>query len=164
MRNIGLIIIVCGLLAGCSAEKKATKAFRLGKYQTTIDIFKEQLARNADDGRANYFVAESYRLSNRLKEAEPYYAKAGGRGIPEDSIRFYYGQSLEVNGKYDQARNIWEEVAAQTESEKFKERVQSEIAGLDHLKQLNEKSSYYRVKNLELVNSPASEYSPVHLN
>ena len=29
---------------------------------------------------------------------------------------------------------------------------------------LNQKESYYRVKNLELVNSPASEYSPVHLN
>lgn len=164
MRSLGLIVIILVLLAGCSAEKKATRAFRLGRYQTTIDIFKEQLTRIPDDGRANYFVAESYRLSNRLKEAEPYYARAGGRDIPQDSIKFYYGQSLKVNGKYDQARKVWEEVAVGTESEKFKERVQGEIAGLDYVKQLNEKTSYYRVKNLELVNSPASEYSPVHLN
>lgn len=164
MRNLVFTGIIFGLLAGCTAEKKATKAFRLGKYQTTIDIFKDQLARNSDDGRANFFVAESYRLSNRLKEAEPYYAKAGGKGIPEDSVKFYYGQSLEVNGKYDAARKVWEEVVKDAESEKFKERVQDELAGLDYLKQLNEKESYYRVKNLELVNSPASEYSPVHLN
>lgn len=164
MRNLVFTGIIFGLLAGCTAEKKATKAFRLGKYQTTIDIYKDQLAKNPDDGRANFFVAESYRLSNRLKEAEPYYAKAGGNGIPEDSVKFYYGQSLEVNGKYDAARKVWQEVVKDAESEKFKERVQGELAGLDYLKQLNEKESYYRVKNLELVNSPASEYSPVHLN
>ncbi|HEX8038156.1 MAG TPA: tetratricopeptide repeat protein, partial [Chryseosolibacter sp.] len=81
MKHTGFLVIVLVLLAGCSAEKKATKAFRLGKYQTTIDIFKQALAKNPDDGRANYFVAESYRLSNRLKEAAPFYAKAGGRGI-----------------------------------------------------------------------------------
>ena len=164
MRNSGFIVIIFGLLAGCSAEKKATKAFQLGKYQTAIDLYKDQLARNPDDGRANFLVAESYRLSNRLKEAEPYYAKAGGRGVNEDSVKFYYGQSLEVSGKYDAARKVWQEVAASTESEKFRERVESEIEGLDYVRQLHEKPSYYRVKNLELINSPASEYSPVHLN
>ena len=164
MRNTAFLLIIIGLLAGCSAEKKAAKAFRLGKYQTTIDIFKEQLSKNPDDGRANYFIAESYRLSNRLKEAEPYYAKAGGRGIDKDSVMFYHAQALEVNGQYDAARNLLERVAAEAATDKLKERAQVEIAGLDQLKSLNEKPSYYRVKNLELVNSPASEFSPVHLN
>jgi len=164
MRNTGFLVIIIGLLAGCSAEKKATKAFRFGKYQTTIDIFKDQLAKNPEDARANYFVAESYRLSNRLKEAEPYYAKAGGRGIDSDSIKFFYAQSLEVNGKYAEARKIMEQVAAEASSDKLKERAAEKIAGLDYLKKLDEKPSYYRVKNLELINSPASEFSPVYLN
>jgi peptidoglycan-associated lipoprotein len=164
MRNTGLLLIILALLAGCSAEKKATKAFRLGKYQTTIDIFREQLSKNPNDGRANYLVAESYRLSNRLKEAEPYYAKAKGPGLSPDSVNFYYGQALEVNGKYNEARKVWEQIIASEAPEKFKQRVQEEIAGLDYLQRLNEKESYYRVKNLELVNTPAAEYSPVHLN
>lgn len=164
MRNSIFVVVILLLLAGCSAEKKATKAFRLGKYQTTIDIFKETLSKDPNDGRANYFVAEAYRLSNRLKEAEPYYAKAGGRGINPDSVKFYYGQALEINGNYDAARKVWQEVASDARSEKLKERAQDEIVGLDYLKELNEKQSYYKVKNLELVNSPASEYSPVHLN
>jgi peptidoglycan-associated lipoprotein len=164
MKNIVFPIIIFSLLVACSAEKKATKAFRLGKYQTTIDIFRDQLEKDPDDARANYLVAESFRLSNRLKEAEPFYAKAGGPGVDPDSVRFYYGQSLEVNGKYAEARKVWEEVAAETESEKFKQRVQDEVAGLDYLEKLNQKESFYRVKNLELVNSPAAEYSPVHLN
>lgn len=164
MKNTGFLVIIFGLLAGCSAEKKATKAFRYGKYQTTIDIFKDQLKKNPDDGRANYFVAESYRLSNRLKEAEPFYEKAGGRGIDQDSVKFYYAQSLEVNGKYDAARKVLQSMVAETTSEKIKDRAQAELAGLDKLQELNEKESFYRVKNLELVNSPAAEYSPVYLN
>ncbi len=164
MRNTGLALIIGILLMACSAEKKAIKAFRLGKYQTTIDLYKDQLSRNPDDGRVNFLVAESYRLSNRIKEAEPYYAKARGRGIDADSVGFYYGQSLQANGKYDAARKAWEEVANRTESENFKTRILNEIAGIDYLGELNKKQSYYRVKNLELINSPASEYSPVHLN
>lgn len=156
--------MILGLLAGCSAEKKATKAFRLGKYQTTIDIFRDQLSKDPDNGRANFMVAESYRLSNRLKEAEAYYARANGRGINQDSVKFYYGQSLEVNGKYNEARKVWEEVAAGDGPEKLKQRAQDEIAGLEHLDKINQKESYYRVKNLELINTPAAEYAPVHLN
>ncbi|HEY9487224.1 MAG TPA: OmpA family protein [Chryseosolibacter sp.] len=163
MRNLGLVIIVLAL-AACSAEKKATRAFRLGKYQTTIDVFKDRLAKDPNDGTANFLVAESYRLSNRLKDAEPYYAKAGGRGINPDSVKFFYGQALEVNGKYNEARKAWQELVSETRFEKLKARAQDEIAGLDYLEKLNQKESFYRVKNLELVNSPASEYSPVHLN
>lgn len=164
MRNTGLLLIILGLLAGCSAEKKATKAFRLGKYQTTIDIFRDQLSKDPDNGRANFMVAESYRLSNRLKEAEAYYARAKGPGINQDSVKFYYGQSLEVNGKYNEAKKVWEEVAAGDGPEKLKQRAQDEIAGLEHLDKINQKESYYRVKNLELINTPAAEYAPVHLN
>jgi outer membrane protein OmpA-like peptidoglycan-associated protein/tetratricopeptide (TPR) repeat protein len=164
MRNTGILLIVLLLLAGCSAEKKATRAFKLGKYQTTIDLFSDQLAKDPDNGLANYLVAESYRLSNRLKESEPFYARAGGRGVDRDTVRFYYGQALEINGKYDEAKKVWQEVLQDTRNEKLKGRLEDEIAGLGQLESLNKKQSFYRVKNLELVNSPASEYSPVHLN
>ena len=164
MRNTTLLLIIFGLLAGCSAEKKATKAFRLGKYQTTIDIFKDRLSRDPNDGRANFMVAESYRLSNRVKEAEPYYARAKGPGIDQDSVKFFYGQALEVNGRYGEARQVWQEVVAGNAPDKLKQRAQDEIAGLDYLDKLNQKESYYRVKNLDLVNTPAAEYAPFHLN
>jgi outer membrane protein OmpA-like peptidoglycan-associated protein/tetratricopeptide (TPR) repeat protein len=164
MRNTGFVIVILAMLAACSTEKKATRAFRLGKYQTTIDLYKDRLAKDPDDGVANYLVAESYRLSNRIKEAEPYYAKAGGRGVDRDSVRFYYGQALEINGKYNEARKVWQEVVTESRNEKLKQRTEEEIAGLDYLDKLSQKPSYYRVKNLELINSSASEYSPVHLN
>src|SRR5690606_22701429 len=44
------------------------------------------------------------------------------------------------------------------------DRALNEIAGLDYLDRLNNKPNYFRVKNLELINTPAAEYAPFHLN
>jgi peptidoglycan-associated lipoprotein len=164
MKCIGFLLVVLALLLGCSAEKKANKAFRYGKYQTTIDIYKKQLAKNPNNGKANYFVAESYRLSNRIKEAEHFYEKAGGRGIDKDSVRFYYAQSLEVNGKYDSARKVLEDIVNTSTEDKIKDRANSAINGLDYLSKLNQRKSYYKIKNLDLVNTQGAEFSPVFLN
>jgi peptidoglycan-associated lipoprotein len=164
MKNWSYVIFAFVVLASCSADKKATKAFRLGKYQTTIDLFKKKLNSSPNDGKANYFIAESYRLSNRAKQAEPFYEKAGGRGLNQDSIKFFLAESQKANGKYDEARKTLEALAANTRDEKFKDRVEAQIEGINYLEKLNERTSYYKVKNLELINTPAAEYSPVFLN
>jgi peptidoglycan-associated lipoprotein len=162
--RVTIFFIFIGLLAvSCSTERKATKAFVRGEYQNAIDLFKKSKPR--EPGKANYFIAESYRLSNRIKDAEPYYAKAGGRGIDKDSIQFYYAQSLKANAKYDEARKVLEALQNSTSNEKLKDRARAEVDGLSYLANLRQKQpSYYRVKNLELLNSPASEYAPVYLN
>src|SRR5687768_13222797 len=160
------ITIACFLLGlltfSCGTEKKATKAFRNGEYQSAIDLFKKSKPR--EPGKANFFVAESYRLSNRIKDAETYYEKAGGRGIDKDTIQFYYAQSLKANAKYEEARKELEELQNRTANEKMKDRARSELDGLSYLSDLRQHPSYYRVKNLELLNSPASEYAPSYLN
>lgn len=157
------IFFVLGVLTiSCSTEKKATKAFLRGEYQNSIDLYKKSNSREV--GKKNYFIAESYRLSNRLKEAESFYEKAGGRGIDKDSIQFYYAQSLKANSKHDEARKQLEELQNHTSNEKLKDRARAEIDGLSYLGNLRQKQSYYRIKNLELLNSPASEYAPAYLN
>jgi peptidoglycan-associated lipoprotein len=161
MRSIGLLCIVL-LLGSCSLEKKATKAFRVGKYQNSINLYKKVLEKNPNNAKANYFIAESYRLSNRIKEAQPYYEKAGGRGIDKDSVQFYHAVSLKASGRYSEAAKAYEELAASTKNEPLKDRALSERKGIDYLASLNEKQSYYKVKNLEAINTPASEYAPVY--
>lgn len=159
-----LLFVISVVLAACSTEKKAIKAFKLGKYQNAIDLNKKVLAGSSNNGRANYFIAESFRLSNRLKEAEPFYAKAGGPGLDKDSIQFYYAQSLKANGKYAEAKAQLEELSSQATVVGIKDRAKAEIDGIAYLAKLDENPSYYRVKNMELINTPASEYSPVFLN
>jgi len=160
-----LILLVFSLIvAACSVEKKASKAFELGKYQTSIDLYQKVIANNPKNGKANYYIAESYRLSNRLKDAEPYYEKAGGSGLNKDTIKFYYAQSLKANGKYDAARQQLEELAQSAEEEPVKERASAALDGIKYLERISSKESYFRVKNLELVNTPNAEYAPVFLN
>jgi peptidoglycan-associated lipoprotein len=164
MRLRVLMVIAALFLMSCGIEKKANKAFFLGKYQNSIDLYKKVVAKNPNNGKANFFIAESYRLSNRPKEAEAYYAKAGGKGIDGDSVKFFYAQSLKANGKYVEARNQLQELIKGSANTALKDRAQAEINGLAYIEKLEEKQSYYRVKNLELINTPSAEYNPVFLN
>ena len=68
MRLRILLFVVPIFLISCGTEKKAIKAFNLGKYQNSIDLYKKSVAKNPNNGKANYFIAESYRLSNRPKK------------------------------------------------------------------------------------------------
>lgn len=164
MRFIALLLPVILLLAACSTEKKATKAFQLGKYQTAIELYSKLLKDNPRDGNYNYMVAESYRLSNRLKDAETYYMNAGGRGVNKDSMQFYYAQSLKSNGKYGEARKQLDELVRNASIDQLKDRASAELDGLAYLEKLDGNENFYRVKNLELINTPAGEYAPVYLN
>jgi peptidoglycan-associated lipoprotein len=154
------LLVLLLAVSACSTEKKAQKAFLLGKYQNAIELYKK----TGNNPKANFFIAESYRLSNRYKEAEQFYARAGGRGIDKDTVKFYYAQSLKANAKYDEAKKQYEELIASTSNDLLKDRARSEMNGLDYLAKLSETKSYYKVKNLESINTPASEYSPVYLN
>jgi outer membrane protein OmpA-like peptidoglycan-associated protein/tetratricopeptide (TPR) repeat protein len=163
MRLIALLPIFL-LLVACGTEKKAMKAFSLGKYQTAIDLYGKLLADNPRDGQVNYLVAESYRLSNRIKEAESYYVNASGRGVNKDSVQFYYAQALKSNGKYEEARRQLDELIRNASTDLVRDRASAELDGLTYLERLNTSENFYRVKNLELINTPSAEYSPAYLN
>lgn len=159
--TIGFLVLGA-LIASCSTERKATKAFNNGEYQNAIGLFKR--AKGREPKKINYFIAESYRLSNRLKEAEEYYAKAGGSGIDKDTIQYYYAQSLKANAKYEEAKKVLQELQGRTANEAMKDRANAELNGLEYLSTLRQHPNYYRIKNLELLNTPASEYAPSFLN
>jgi peptidoglycan-associated lipoprotein len=159
-----VVIGIAALIFSCSAEKKAVKKFRFAKYESVIKYYKGILAKKPNDGRANYFVAESYRLSNRLKDSEPYYQKAGGKGINKDSMLLYYSKALRANGKYNEARKPLEQLEEDGESDGIKAIARKELDGLSSLDNLAQKKSYYKIKNLEAINTPQSEFAPVYLN
>ena len=137
---------------------------RFGKYQSVINYYKGVLAKDPNNSKANYYIAESYRLSNRIKESEPYYAKAKGPEVNRDSVKLHYSQALKANGKYNEAKAQLEDIVLTSKDEAFKGRVQREIDGLNYIDELSKKESYYKVKSLDAVNTPLSEYSPAYLN
>jgi peptidoglycan-associated lipoprotein len=157
-------LVLSLVLVACGPENKAAKNFKMGKYQKVIEYYTGVLERQPNNGPANYFVAESFRLSNRIKQAEPFYAKASGAKVPEDSVKLYYSKALQANGKYEQAKKILDDLQTSTENELMKDRARKELAALDKINTLEEKPSYYKIKNLEAVNTAFTEYAPSYLN
>jgi peptidoglycan-associated lipoprotein len=151
-------------LVACGPQRKAKKNFNLGKYQNVIDYYEKVIAKQPNNGKANYFLAESYRLSNRIKESEKYFAKAGGHGINEDTVALHYSKALKANGKYDEARNVLEKAEQAADNEKIRKRIKRELDGLSQIQKLAERKNYYKVKNLEAINTPFAEYAPAYLN
>ncbi|WP_238354477.1 OmpA family protein [Fulvivirga marina] len=150
------------ILLSCSAEKKASKTFDRGQFQSTIELYEGVLKKDPNNAEANFYIAESYRQSNRLQEAVPYYKKALDRGMKNDSIRLFYAFALKSNGDYDQAKKELDQHLKLVKDEEYQKRGQEEYDNLNNLQQVRAKKNYYRVKNLDDINTPAAEYAPVY--
>lgn len=163
----GLLVILALMAviwAGCSPEKKILKAFDNGQYQRVIDYYRQDLAKNPDNGKANFLTAESYRLSNRIREAEPFYRKASGKNIDPDTVKYFLAQSLRASGKYADAISLLGQVETTTANASLRDLARRQADGIRSLEIVSQKTSLYRVKNLEALNTPYAEFSPVYLN
>ncbi|MDH5367636.1 MAG: OmpA family protein [Cyclobacteriaceae bacterium] len=149
-------------LTSCSASKKAEKIFKKGEFQNAIDKYEAILEKEPNNANANFFIAESFRQSNRIYKAAPYYEKAIKYGVKNDSVGLFYAYALKSSGKYASANNQLENYIASINDEYYLKRANDEIQNISYLDKLREKQNYYRVKNLENVNTSGAEYSPVY--
>ncbi len=163
MRKLSLFLVLLVVSVSCSVEKKAGVAFRNGEYQTSIDLYKTVLEKEAGNSKANMMMGEAYRQSNRVGEGAPYYEKAFNR-IQNDSIALNYALALKANARYDEAIKVLESGVGKIEDEKYKKRAEDELQNLVYLENLKDKKSFFRVKNLAAINSEAAEYSPVYFD
>ena len=118
------------VLTTCSPEKKALKNFKYEKFEEVITYFQGVLSKQPSNGKANYYIAESFRQSNRIKESEKYYERAGGPGINKDSVLFYLGKAQQANGKYEESKKTFEELRASTTLDDMRDRANKELAGM----------------------------------
>ena len=168
-RNVAYILVLSILyLASCSAGKiamkKGDKKLKYGEFEYSIDYYNKAIKHNYKTGEANFKIGEAYRLSNRLKDAEPFYKSSIENNYEEDEVKYYYGLALKSNEKYDVAKQELETYLASATDEKIIDLAQVEVDNLIKLNEIINKKNFYRIKNLELINSPAAEYSPVYLD
>lgn len=95
-------------LVSCSTFKRAEKKFEKGEFDSAIDLYQQALKKNDNAAQALFSIAESYRLSNRLEIAEPYYKASIDSGYTEDEVFYNYSLSLKANSNYDKAREVLE--------------------------------------------------------
>ncbi|MEP4531924.1 MAG: OmpA family protein [Cyclobacteriaceae bacterium] len=161
MKRIALLITSSFLLMQSCTQKLAEHSFEKGEFDRAIELYKKGMDEN--DPVRNFQIAESYRKSNRLKEAAKYYAAAKENKSSEPSLPYYYARSLKANEQYDEAESILTEYVTKPSGDrKFKELAQYELDNLGHLDVIEAQTNYYRIKNLEALNTPRAEYSPVY--
>lgn len=164
------LLLLCSMLylASCSAGKlamkKGDKKLKYGEYEYSIDYYNKAIKHDFKPDEANFKIGEAYRLSNRIKEAEPYYRAAVERKYDDEEVNYYYGLSLKSNEKYTEARRELEEYLASAKDKAIIELAQTEVDNLIKLNDIVEKKNYYRVKELDLINSSSADYSPVYLD
>lgn len=150
------------VLGACGSMKKAEKSFSNGEYNSAILMYEKSL--KPDDPEANFKLAEAYRKSNRLADAEPYYLASINAGTTEEPAYYYYAAALKANQKFDQAKQTLQAYLEKGEDEQTVSMAQKELANIEKLTAVKEKVNYFRVKNLEEINTPSAEYSPVYNN
>lgn len=160
MKNVGVIVMAI-LVSACSVTKKAEKTFDRGEFQSSLEQFQKILEKDPNNGDVNFLLAESYRQSNRINKALPYYRKAIERGVKNDSIGLYYALALKSQGEYHQANQQLERYIASTNNEFFIKRANDEVQNISYLDNVISKPNFFKVKNLDKINTPAAEYSPV---
>lgn len=160
---LGLVLV----LGSCGAGRylsKGDKGFEQEQYERAIEFYKQALSKEGNSGEINYKIAESYRLSNRLAQAEPFYKAALDNNYRKEEGYFYYGMALKANGKYEAALGQMQDYVRIGSKPQLKSLALREVENLSQLSGILKKSSGFELQNLEALNTEGSEFAPYVLN
>jgi len=139
---------------GQNLLSKANKQYELHAYTFAVANYLKVLQKEPNEPQALARLADSYRMLNRMKEAETYFAKAVEvAGIDPDHF-LHYGKVLMALGKYEDAK-IWFKTYSESDAaigEHF-------IESCDYAISLKGKAASYRVYK-EYMNTNYSDFGP----
>jgi outer membrane protein OmpA-like peptidoglycan-associated protein len=154
------LCLLLGITACNSPLKVAKKSYNRAEYQKAIGQLKELLNTGEDKAEINGLIAESYRRSNRMKEAEAYYKAALDANSNNDTVRFYYAYALKNLGKYQEAQQRFETYAKSGKNSEFIRRARAEAQNIKQIEEITKRKTYYEVKNCSGINTEAAEFAP----
>ncbi|OWP61424.1 hypothetical protein CDA63_19485 [Hymenobacter amundsenii] len=169
MKNSVLLWTAVGsatLLAGCATTgglSKADKRFARGEYESAITLYKADVAKGKNVAAANYSLAESYRLSNRIDQAEGYYKAAIDGGARKADAGYYYASALRANGKFDEAAEQFTKYAETGSNRNLAAQAEAEAKNALASRELSAMRTNSEVSPLDEINTPASEFSTTRI-
>jgi peptidoglycan-associated lipoprotein len=162
--NIATVLGLAFLLACNSTQsifRTGEKKINNGEYDLAIKDLQQALAANYQPARANYLLGECYRLSNRIELAAPYYQKAIAAGDATPETAFHYAFALKAVGKYQEAiTQLDKYIASNPTNKTFAEKANRELYTLKDIALIQQKKTFYQVKNLSKLNSAGADFSP----
>ena len=160
-RSFPILVFISLFMAACtSLQQKAQSQFEAGEYQLAINSFSKILEENPDDQQANLIVAESYRLSNRIEKAAPYYDKVLKN---EASFDNYYkkGKSLKDQGNYEEAMEAYAAAKEHTQNDSLVDLADKAIADIQTIEHITDYWPHHVLENYRLLNTAGIDYAPV---
>ena len=161
MSRFSLIFIFLAFLSSCVTTKTAIKEFNNAEYYSAATKFQKVIKEG--DSKNSFLLAEALRKSNRLWQAQKYYTDAINNGYKEEIAYYYLALSLKSNNAYDQADSLISNYLLKGKDESVLILMKSELQNINNLRNYPD-TSYYRVKNLETINTEFAEYSPSFSN
>ncbi len=156
-----LPLLVLLLQASCtSLQQKAQNQFSSGEYQMAISSYSRLLEKDPDNSEANLFIAESFRLSNRIENAASYYEKVSESDATFESA-YYKGKSLKGKGEYDSAKVAFETAQTLTMDDQKIALAEKEIQNIEALSEVEPIWPNHELENYELLNTTGIDYAPV---
>lgn len=141
-------------------ESKADQAFTAQEYYVAIDLFKKEYKAAKDKARKAdiiFKVAECYRLTNNLKQAETWYKKAVKIKYPDPVAILYLADAKKANEKYSDAiveyNNYAEKVKDDPRGPKGAESCALAQKWIDN-------PTRYEIKNEAQINGKMNDFSP----
>ncbi len=164
------LILLLAALAGFTSCKtissvgKAGKKFAQGEYDDAIRLYQQALKNTNEPGPVNFKLAESYRLSNRIAQAEPFYQAALNTGFKKEEAIFYYGLALKANAKYNEAGAQFSRYAEAGSNKALVPRAQREATNVSAIPGIVNAKTYNEITPLDQLNTAAAEFAPALLN
>ena len=161
MSRFSLIFIFLAFLSSCVTTKTAVKEFNNAEYYSAATKFQKVIKEG--DSKNSFLLAEALRKSNRLWQAQKYYTDAINNGYKEEIAYYYLALSLKSNNAYNQADSLISNYLLKGKDESILTLMKNELENINNLRNYPD-TSYYRVKNLETINTEFAEYSPSFSN
>ena len=156
------IIIVFFAVIGCSPErqisKKGVKFFDRGEYDLVIQTLKPQVDKNILGDKNAYWVAESYRLSNRIGLALPYYQKAIQNGIDDPLLNYHTALAAKSKGDYALCKSQLEKFLQSKPNRFYQIKAEIELENLGKIPALLQNKSSVVLYPL-MGNTPKTEFA-----
>lgn len=150
-----LTVMACSSLTKVG---KADKHFEREEFEPAIKLYTQALKNKQADGELNFKLAESYRRSNRIQLAEPFYKAALDNGYKKEEVYLAYGQALRANGKYNEASSHLSQYAGLGTNQKIVAQAKQEIENLGDLPEVLNGRSYYDIRPMEALNSEGADF------
>jgi outer membrane protein OmpA-like peptidoglycan-associated protein len=154
------LLLLVGVSSCKSLQEKGNDQFLSGQYQYAINSFSQILADDPENKEANQVIAESYRLSNRIEDAGPYYQK-----LTEEDPTFesYYrlGLSLKAQDKDEEAKEAFEKAKGYTQDETFLAETQRQLEAIKLSEGIADYWPFHELVNYKELNTAGPDYAPV---